>query len=92
MVYSVHEAKTQFSKLLDLACKGEEVVITRRGKTVAKLVAANDKPNKKIPFDSMKGEFSWKEGWEKAMTDEEVDGLHSSIREMLERRFGAQLR
>ena len=74
MVYSVHEAKTQFSKLLDLVREGEEVVITRHGKTVAKLVAANDK-RKKIPFDSMKGEFSWKEGWEKAMTDEEVDAF-----------------
>jgi prevent-host-death family protein len=74
MVFSDHEAKTQFSKLLDLACKGEEVVITRRGKTVAKLVAANDE-SKKIPFDSMKGEFSWKESWEKAMTDEEVDAF-----------------
>jgi phenylalanyl-tRNA synthetase beta chain len=28
----------------------------------------------------------------RTLTDEEVDGLHSSIREMLERRFGAQLR
>jgi prevent-host-death family protein len=74
MVYSVHEAKTQFSKLLDLACKGEEVVITRRGKTVAKLVAATDKPSLR-GRDSMKGEISWKEGWEKAMTDEEVDAF-----------------
>lgn len=70
----MHEAKTQFSKLLDLVRDGEEVVITRHGKTIAKLVPANDRPTK-VPFDSMKGEISWKEGWEKPLTDEEADAF-----------------
>ena len=72
----MHEAKTQFSKLLDLVREGEEVVITRHGKTVAKLVSAQhkDKPPK-WPFDSMKGEFNHQPGWEKAMTDEEADAF-----------------
>lgn len=34
----VHEAKTHLSKLLDEALAGEDVVITRRGKEVARLV------------------------------------------------------
>jgi prevent-host-death family protein len=34
------EAKNKFSELLDRAERGEEVVITRRGKPVAKLVPA----------------------------------------------------
>ena len=75
MVYSVHEAKTQFSKLLDLVNQGEEVVIKRHGKTVAKLVAAHANEPSKRGMDSMKGEISWKEGWEKAMTDEEADAF-----------------
>jgi prevent-host-death family protein len=29
--HNVHQAKTQLSKLLDAAKRGEEVVITRRG-------------------------------------------------------------
>jgi prevent-host-death family protein len=33
----VHEAKTTLSRLIDAAESGEEVVITRRGKPVAKL-------------------------------------------------------
>ena len=74
MVYSVHEAKTQFSKLLDLVREGEEVVITRHGKTVAKLVAAQDKP-KKLRLGTMKGEFSFKEGWDKPLTAEEADAF-----------------
>jgi prevent-host-death family protein len=36
------EASQQFSKLLELAEAGEEVVITKRGRTVAKLVPAVD--------------------------------------------------
>lgn len=35
------EAKTKFSELLDRVERGEEVVITRHGKTVARLVADN---------------------------------------------------
>lgn len=34
------EAKTHLSELLDRAERGEEIVITRRGKPVAKLVPA----------------------------------------------------
>jgi prevent-host-death family protein len=33
------EAKTKFSELLDLVERGEEVIITRRGLPVARLVA-----------------------------------------------------
>jgi prevent-host-death family protein len=41
--FNVHQAKTQFSKLLDLAQEGEEVVIVRNGKPVAELVPARKK-------------------------------------------------
>ena len=34
----VHEAKTHLSRLLERVSAGEEIVITRRGKPVAKLV------------------------------------------------------
>ena len=35
---NIHEAKTHFSKLVERAEAGEEVVIARNGKPVAKLV------------------------------------------------------
>jgi len=38
-VVGVHEAKTHLSNLLETVEAGEEIVITRRGKPVAKLVA-----------------------------------------------------
>lgn len=36
--FGTYEAKTKLSELLDLVEKGEEVVITRHGKPIAKLV------------------------------------------------------
>jgi len=38
MPVNVHEAKTHFSKLLERVALGEEVVIARAGRPVAKLV------------------------------------------------------
>jgi len=37
---SLYEAKTQLSHLVDRASRGDEVVITRHGRPVARLVAA----------------------------------------------------
>ena len=35
---NIHEAKTQLSRLIDRVARGEEIVIARSGKPVAKLV------------------------------------------------------
>lgn len=47
--YNIHEAKTHFSKLLERAINGEEVVIAKAGKPVARIlpvmpVVASRKP------------------------------------------------
>lgn len=39
MEFGMHEAKTQLSKLVERAEKGEEVVITRHGTPAARIVA-----------------------------------------------------
>jgi len=48
MNVNVYAAKTNLSRLLDRAAKGEEIVITRNGRPVAKLVSAlpSRKPRK----------------------------------------------
>ncbi len=45
---NIHEAKTHFSKLIELAFKGEEVVICKSGRPIARLVKyqRDDKPRK----------------------------------------------
>lgn len=42
-VYGAFEAKNKLSELLDRAERGEEVVITRRGKASARLVPCDEK-------------------------------------------------
>jgi prevent-host-death family protein len=56
MEVNVHEAKTHFSKLLERVAMGEEVVIAKAGRPVAKLVPLDSKPKKRV-LGSAKGEF-----------------------------------
>lgn len=37
-VFNIHEAKTHFSKLLERVMKGEEVIIAKAGKPVARIL------------------------------------------------------
>ncbi len=47
MIINVHDAKTYFSKYLEKVEQGEEVIIGKHGKPVAKLVAIpSQKPRK----------------------------------------------
>jgi prevent-host-death family protein len=51
MAYTVHQAKTQFSRLLKEAEAGKEVIVMRGSKPVAKVVAINEPvaPKRRIP-------------------------------------------
>jgi len=46
MQVSIKEAKSHLSRLIAAVEKGEEVVITRRGKPVARLVLVQSEPTK----------------------------------------------
>jgi prevent-host-death family protein len=49
MQINIYAAKTQLSRLVDQVNAGEEVVITRHGRPVARLVPAGaDKPGRKL--------------------------------------------
>lgn len=50
---SVYNAKTHLSRLLDAVEAGEEVVITRNGRAVARLVQAEPRPRRR--FGTMPG-------------------------------------
>ncbi|HEX8817631.1 MAG TPA: type II toxin-antitoxin system Phd/YefM family antitoxin [Terriglobales bacterium] len=56
MEVNIHEAKTHLSRLLERVAMGEEVIIAKAGKPVAKLVAINGR-RKKRTLGSAKGEF-----------------------------------
>ena len=56
MEVNIHEAKTHLSRLLERVAMGEEVVIAKAGKPVAKLVPVRKQPKKRI-LGSARGEF-----------------------------------
>ena len=45
--FNIHQAKTQLSRLVERAVHGEEIVIAKAGKPVAKLVAFDPKRERK---------------------------------------------
>ena len=46
-IANVHEAKTQLSKLIDAALRGEEVIIAKAGKPAVRLVPVERAPDEK---------------------------------------------
>jgi prevent-host-death family protein len=53
---NVHEAKTHLSRLLERVAAGEEIVIARNGKPVAKLVGIQEDSSPRT-FGSMRGQI-----------------------------------
>ena len=49
VMVNVHEAKTQFSRLLARVSAGEEIVISKAGNPVARLVPWEQKKKNRVP-------------------------------------------
>lgn len=67
---NVHEAKTHLSRLLAEAEAGEDVVIARNGKPVAKLVPYA--PKGKPQFGTLKGKIKIDERFFEPLPEEEL--------------------
>jgi prevent-host-death family protein len=76
---NIHEAKTNLSKLIDKAVKGESFIIAKAGKPLVKVVAigAPDAPKPRIGF--MKGQISVPENFD-ALGREEIEGMFAGQR------------
>lgn len=46
---NIHEAKTHLSKLLDRVKEGEEIIIAKAGKPIARLVPMVERPSRRVP-------------------------------------------
>lgn len=69
---NIHEAKTHFSKLVDAAMAGKEIVIAKAGKPAAKLVPYCTETRKAIHFGVMKGEIELAADFDAPSPDEIV--------------------
>lgn len=72
MVVNIHEAKTQLSRLIEKVQAGEEVVIAKAGKPVARLVRSA--PSKPV-LGHAREAFNLQPGWDAPLTDAEMKDL-----------------
>lgn len=71
---NTHEAKTHLSRLLDRVAGGEEIVIGKAGKPVAKLIPYSEakKPRK---LGTWKGKVWLAPDWDDEETNKEIEKL-----------------
>ncbi len=73
MKVTIHQAKTQLSKLIAAVERGEEVIIARRDKPVARLVAELPARKKRVLGFALKaGEKVSIEGFDDPALDDEI--------------------
>lgn len=74
---NIHEAKTQLSKLVDEAAKGEPFVIAKAGKPKVKVTALNSPVGAKVKrLGFMEGQLSVPDDFDR-MGQAEIDRLFS---------------
>jgi prevent-host-death family protein len=66
---SIHQAKTQCSRLVDLAAGGEEIIIAKAGQPVARLVPYQTKGIVRRP-GAMRGKIRIKENFDEPLPKE----------------------
>ncbi|WP_186029431.1 type II toxin-antitoxin system Phd/YefM family antitoxin [Burkholderia gladioli] len=68
---NIHEAKTQFSRLVDAAAGGEEIVIAKAGKPAARLVPM-EKTKVTRRFGGLKGKVRIPDDFDAPLPDDVI--------------------
>lgn len=71
---TIHKAKTDLSKLIEKACRGEEIVIARGKKSVVRLIAIEDTHGRRKP-GTWKGKISYSNDAFAPLTDRDLENL-----------------
>lgn len=71
--FTIHQAKTNLSKLIEEACQGEEVVIARGPEPVVRLVPIADVKGRRQP-GALRGKLRVGREFFEPLTDEEIAG------------------
>ncbi len=73
MHYTIHQAKTQLSRLIAAALEGQEVVIARGSQPVVKLTPLAAAPRKRA-FGAFRGEFELTDAFFEPLPEDEAAG------------------
>jgi prevent-host-death family protein len=66
--FNIHEAKTHLSRIIDQVEQGKEIVISRAGKPVAKVVPLTEHVHR-VGRGSLRGKIVLAEDWDSAETN-----------------------
>lgn len=71
--FNVHDAKTHLSRLLERVAQGEEVIIAKSGRPVAKLVRVTAEPRRP---GRLKGRIQMGDDFDDPLPDEILKAFH----------------
>ncbi len=71
---NIYEAKTHFSRLVELAAAGEEIVIAKAGKPVARLVPLRDGTGRREP-GCLAGRFRVSDDFDAPLPEDLLDAF-----------------
>jgi prevent-host-death family protein len=74
-VVNIHQAKTHLSRLLVRVGRGEEIIIAKAGKPVARLAPVPEKPKRRVPGLD-KGKIWMAPDFEAPLPDEILDEFY----------------
>jgi prevent-host-death family protein len=78
-IVNVHEAKTHLSRILDRVSAGEEIVIAKAGKPVARLVPLAETAIVRVP-GTYAGKIRIAEDFEAPLPDDDLDSFEGEYR------------
>lgn len=72
VTYSTFDAKTKLSEILERVSAGEEIIITKHGRPVAKVTRVIEPGNRELGF--ARNEIILHSGWDAPITEKELLG------------------
>ena len=76
MTLNLYDAKTQLSSLVEMAAAGEEIIIAKNGKPMAKLVPVRERVKRKP--GRLKGKIWLSKDFDAPMTEQELAAWYSN--------------
>ena len=70
---NIHQAKTHFSKLIEHALNGDEVIVAKAGKELVKIVPIED-PIERVPGSAI-GKVTMSDDFDAPLNEEDVPGF-----------------
>ena len=73
--YNIHEAKTHFSKLIERARLGEDIIVAKAGKPMVRLVPV-ETPRKHRQPGSARGMFTMRDDFDDPLPDDMLKAFY----------------